>query len=82
MTVAFGIAENRGILRHLGDPGRLARSVSTARHVAECPPDAVDKPHLTLGPRGASGWSDDGPRVPGGEETWCAAAYGYAGRAR
>jgi hypothetical protein len=40
---------NQGVLGHLGDPARLARSVAIAKDRAECLPADVKDPYLTLG---------------------------------
>jgi hypothetical protein len=47
--VAFGSPDNRGVLEHLRKPERLQRSVSAAKNAAECRPEDVDDPYLTLG---------------------------------
>jgi hypothetical protein len=40
---------NAGILRYLGDPGRLARSSSVAREAVSLPPAGVADPYYRLG---------------------------------
>lgn len=47
--VAFDHPENRGVLAYLADPARLKRSVSIAKDLRECAPDAVEDPYFRLG---------------------------------
>ena len=47
--IDFTHLANSGVLAYLGDPGRLARSVSVARARPECLPSDVADPYMTLG---------------------------------
>jgi hypothetical protein len=47
--VDFTHAANRGVLRYLADPARLARSVSVAAKQPECLASDVPRPYETLG---------------------------------
>lgn len=47
--IDFTHPANRGVLAYLGDPTRLARSVSATKDRAQCLPSDAKDPDLTLG---------------------------------
>ena len=58
---------NAGVLAYLSDPARLARSVSVVRDRAECRPEDVADPYMTLGAHPdlvTRLWSDLGGSLP------------------